>query len=285
MSESPEDRDSAPVAEVGPTETVAKGLRGRLIAARWPVFVLPFLVYMLANSLEPAPPAAADEAVVEEREEDAPEAEPNWLGLEYRHYPAIYTAKLVVTLLVVALVWPGIREFPFRISPVAVGVGLVGVVVWIGLCEAEWERALLHLAGLDHLVAGGARTAFNPLEEMAETPAWAYAFLAVRFVGLALVVPLIEELLWRGFLMRFIAGSPWWEIPFGYFDGTAVAVTTAMFVVAHPPTEAFAAVSWFLLVTAMMLVTRNLWDCIVAHAVTNFALGVYVVTTDSWRLM
>ena len=30
---------------------------------------------------------------------------------------------------------------------------------------------------------------------------------------------------------------------------------------------------------------KNLWDCVIAHATTNLLLGIYVVTTDNWRLM
>jgi uncharacterized protein len=53
------------------------------------------------------------------------------------------------------------------------------------------------------------------------------------------------------------------------------------------PAELLAAAVWFTLVTWLMLRTKNIWDCVVAHAVTNFLLGVYVVFMggDAWRLM
>jgi hypothetical protein len=34
-----------------------------------------------------------------------------------------------------------------------------------------------------------------------------------------------------------------------------------------------------------MVKTRNIWDCVVAHAVTNLLLGVYVVHWGRWHLM
>jgi membrane protease YdiL (CAAX protease family) len=39
------------------------------------------------------------------------------------------------------------------------------------------------------------------------------------------------------------------------------------------------------MVTWLMVKTRNIWDCVVAHAVTNLLLGVYVVATGQWQLM
>ena len=45
------------------------------------------------------------------------------------------------------------------------------------------------------------------------------------------------------------------------------------------------AVAWFSMVTWLLLKTRNIWDCVVAHAITNLLLGVYVVATGHWHLM
>ncbi len=51
------------------------------------------------------------------------------------------------------------------------------------------------------------------------------------------------------------------------------------------PAELLAAAVWFSMVTWLMVRTRNVWDCVAAHAVTNLLLGVYVVTSGEWRFM
>jgi hypothetical protein len=51
------------------------------------------------------------------------------------------------------------------------------------------------------------------------------------------------------------------------------------------PQEALAAAVWFSAITWLMLRTRNIWDCVAAHAVTNLLLGLYVVVTGNWWLM
>lgn len=130
----------------------------------------------------------------------------------------------------------------------------------------------------------GKRSAFDPLAQLKDRPAWAYTFLAIRLVGLALVVPVIEEFFLRGFVMRFVVEADWWKVPFGTANRLAIVVGTAVPVLMHPQ-EALAAAVWFSAITWLMLRTRNIWDCVAAHAVTNLLLGVYVVASGNWWLM
>jgi membrane protease YdiL (CAAX protease family) len=51
------------------------------------------------------------------------------------------------------------------------------------------------------------------------------------------------------------------------------------------PNELVAAALWFSMVTVLMVKTKKIWDCVVAHAVTNLLLGIYVVSTGEWQLL
>jgi membrane protease YdiL (CAAX protease family) len=51
------------------------------------------------------------------------------------------------------------------------------------------------------------------------------------------------------------------------------------------PGELLAAAIWFSLVTWLMVRTKNIWDCVIAHAITNLLLGIYVVSFSRWQLM
>jgi len=243
---------------------------------RWLIFVLPFAVYMLMNQLEPKPPE--------------PVGEESWLDLAipYSYYPAIYTLKIVLTVASICFVWPGYAEFRWRLSPLAPLVGAVGVLVWLAFTHLALEPQVLGAVGLDGFLALGTRSAFNPLAEM-EQPVWAWAFLAVRFYGLVAIVPIIEEFFLRGFVMRFVADAEWWKVPFGTPHLLGIALATAAAVSLHPA-EMLAELAWFSLVTWLMLRTQNIWDCVVAHGVTNLLLGLYVVGSDfagydHWHLM
>ena len=294
--------------------------------SRWPwvTFILPMAVYMLVGSCEPKPPPGAgngpasqvdvgaaesgvqnglaDSEMADEWEE-MPAAGGSLFSLPYRYYPYVYTAKIVLTLLAMVLVWPGYQTFPWRVSWLSFAVGGVGVVLWIGLCHLRLEPMVVGpvdrflgsfipgleegdtpSVGLMSLLGTGERSAFNPLEHLADNPSWAYSFLAIRFLGLALLVPIFEEFFLRGFLMRFVIHEKWWQVTFGSVNRMAILVGTAVPMLMHPG-ELLASLVWFSMITWLMIRTRNIWDCVIAHAVTNLLLGIYVVTWDQWQLM
>ena len=258
-----------------PLDDIQPPGRAALLQKRpWIAFLLPFIVFMLAGSLEPSA--------------DAPGGTAIWPAIPYALYPWVYTAKIVLTVAAVIFVLPGYRAFPLRVSPLAVVVGVVGVVAWVGLCHLQVEQRflvpLLKPIGMDWLVGAGTRSGFNPLEQLSGNPAAAWAFLAVRFFGLAIVIAVIEEFFLRGWLMRFVVDADWPSVPFGKVNATAVVAGTLIPMLMHPA-ELLAAAVWFSMVTWLMVRTRNIWDCIVAHAITNLLLGVYVVVFDQWQLM
>src|SRR5271169_6242841 len=157
---------------------------------RWLIFVLPMAVYMLIGSIEPSRSSAGGKL----------------LGLAISPaaydlaYPLVYTLKIALTLAAMALVLPGYRQFRRPPGFLAVLVGAVGIVVWVGLWHLSNLLGLTAL--LDYWLGSHPRPAFDPLGQLSATPAWAWTFLAIRFFGLAVVVPVIEEFFLRGFLMR-----------------------------------------------------------------------------------
>lgn len=241
-------------------------------------FLLPFIVFALVGSLEPAHPDSLEPG----------EKNENWLVIhvEYKDYPAVYTAKIVLTVLAMLFVLPGYRTFPFSIHWEAIAVGVVGAILWIVLCELQWEDKLYKMLNMTKLVDLSRRPGFNPLEQMKDTPMLAYGFLAVRLFGLVVVVAIMEEFFLRGFVMRMFVDFDYWEeVPFGKVNDFAILAGTLVPVLTHPKTELFAVLIWFSAVTWLMLRRKSIWDCVAAHAVTNLILGLYVVYSGSWFLM
>jgi uncharacterized protein len=254
----------------------------------WAPFVVPFLVYGLIGSFEPSNPPT-----------------PNALGftVAYEYYPLIYALKIAATICALAIFWPafwlgrrsdnspspvlgrGARGggFSFRITPLAIAVGVIGAALWIALSNVPLVKLAAPL-GLADWFDTSDRPSFNPFEHFAGNSLWTYGFLAIRFIGLALIVPLMEELFVRGFLMRFVMHANWTQVPFGEVNRLAIAVGTFFPMLTHPPSELLAVAVWFSLVTWLMVRTKNFWDCVVAHAVTNLLLGIYVVAFKQWWL-
>ena len=236
---------------------------------RWLTFVLPFVVYMLAGSLEPTPQTPGGATI--------------GLAIPYAAYPIVYTVKVMLTLAAVLYVWPGYRQLPASVTLLGLLVGVVGAVIWIALAKLQLEQRLLAPLGLGKFLDLGRRSAFNPLEQIDSVVA-AWSFLAVRLLGLVAVVPVIEEFFLRGFVMRFLVDARWWDVPVGKVNRTAVIAGTLVPMLAHPA-ELFAAAVWFSLVTWLMVRTKSIWDCVAAHVTTNLIVGVYVVLSGDWFLM
>jgi CAAX prenyl protease-like protein len=125
--------------------------------------------------------------------------------------------------------------------------------------------------------------AFNP-EKFYHSPAAFWAFVAVRFAGAVLVVPVMEELFWRDFAWRsIIAPNDFKLARVGEWDPKAYVIVALIFCVPHGKWFATAIV-WALLIGLLLVRTKSLGACIIAHAVTNLMLGIYVLYYKRWDL-
>jgi uncharacterized protein len=107
-------------------------------------------------------------------------------------------------------------------------------------------------------------------------------FLLFRVLGSVVTVPIIEELFWRGWMMRWIANHQFYRIPVGAWHAEAFWIVAVLFASEH---GSFWDVG---LVTGVIynwwaVRTRNLTDCVIAHAVTNACLAVYVIGWGQWQ--
>ena len=106
--------------------------------------------------------------------------------------------------------------------------------------------------------------------------------LAARFTRLVVVVPLVEEIFWRGFLLRYLVRENFTSLPFGACNRTSFLVTTGAFALVHQWADFFPALATGILLNLLAVRTRSLAACVVAHAVANLALGCYICATRQW---
>lgn len=189
-----------------------------------------------------------------------------------------------VVLMTAAIVWFGkeiLRQFPFSTDHWGWLVGVVGAVIWIGVCGLGLERSLLTLLGLseDWLPQ---REGVNPFQ-LYNWGVELVGFLAFRFALLAVCVPIAEELFLRGFVMRAFEVEDWPELPLAKIGCSGLLIGTVYGMATHP-SEMIAAALWFSLVSWLMVKTGKFWNCVIAHAVTNLILGVYVCFSGNWHL-
>jgi CAAX prenyl protease-like protein len=200
---------------------------------------------------------------------------------EAKNYLAMVGVQIVVA--VGLLTWfhkIHLRHFPLKFSWLSVVVGVVGIVIWLVLCEIQLEKKFLALIGLEDWFPD--RPSFNPFAEFSDN-GFRAIFLGLRFTLLAAIVPIVEELFIRGWLVRWIEDPDWQPIRLTQLSFKALAAASVYGVLTHPG-EALAAIAWFGLVSWLMHRTGNLWDCVIAHAVTNLLLGIYVIYANAWHL-
>lgn len=103
----------------------------------------------------------------------------------------------------------------------------------------------------------------------------------VRLAGAALVVPIMEELFWRSFVLRWIARPEFATLHPATAGLRGLAISSIVFGLEH--SLWFAGILAGLAYGALYMWRGKLWTPIVSHAVTNFLLGVWVLTTGNWQ--
>lgn len=186
-------------------------------------------------------------------------------------YPVAYAIKVVIVAAVAWFyrsTWADLRPVPSLVKLAqAVLVGLVVFALWVGL-EGRYP-AFSFL---------GKRSAFDPA---VLSSGWRWVFVATRFFGLVLLVPLIEELFWRSFLIRWLIDPDFLKVPIGRVTPMAAGVTSVVFALSHP--EWLPALLTGLLWAWLLWRTESLSACVLSHSVANLALGIYVVATGDWK--
>jgi CAAX prenyl protease-like protein len=108
------------------------------------------------------------------------------------------------------------------------------------------------------------------------------AFLVMRAAGATVLVPILEELFWRGWLMRWLIEPKFQQVKFGAYAAGPFWIVAALFASEHGSywevgLAAGIAYNWW------AIRTRSLADCILAHAATNGILSAYVLVSGQWQ--
>lgn len=175
-----------------------------------------------------------------------------------------YPAKLMV--LATAL-WTFRRRYAslnWQPSWVGVACGVTAFAIWMALLpdatndKAAWPAALRSVGSI-----------------------WAAAWLVTRTLGYVVAVPLAEELAFRGFLTRRFWLPDAHGAQIGTFAWSAFLLSSAIFGAFHGQLWLAGTVAGMLYAVALYR-RRSLGDAVIAHAVTNGLIAIYVFTTGHW---
>ena len=193
-----------------------------------------------------------------------PDAGTLWLAApEFWIYP-------MQTVLCAGLLWWFRRHYQawnWRGLAFAFWIGVAVFVLWI---------APQQFLGLPMRLVG-----FNP-NILADDPALYWATLVMRFLRLVVIVPLVEEIFWRGFLLRYLISERFDAVPFGSFSWLSFGVVSVAFALSHSMADWPAALVTGGLYNLVAYRSKSLGACVLAHSVTNLMLGVWIVATRQW---
>jgi len=212
--------------------------------------VVPFVLFMVILAVRGHVPADGSWGI-----------DPRW----------IYGVSVLVVSASLLFFWRDYRELARGTLPaarellLAVVVGVVVFFLWINLAQ-PW------------MMLGEPAATFRPVDAEGRIE---WGLVAVRWVGAALMVPVMEELFWRSFLMRWVDNPDFEKVDPRAVTLKAVGLSTLVFVLAH--TQWLAAIVAGLAYAWLYRRTGSLWSPILAHAVTNGVLGIWVVLYGNWQ--
>lgn len=182
----------------------------------------------------------------------------------------LYPLRVGIVALALVFFWKHYDELRGRVAmpggfwALSLVVGIVVFLLWVNL-SASW------------MFVGEAGKGFDPRDGEHVNVALAL----FRVAGAALVVPVMEELFWRSFVMRWIDNQDFQKVVPTLVTLKAVLLSSLVFGFEHH--EWFAGVLAGLAYAWLYRATGNLWAPVFAHGVTNGMLGMWVLYTRSWQ--
>jgi len=182
--------------------------------------------------------------------------------------------RLVVMLAVLSLVARPVMNFRMQNWGASVLVGVAIFILWIApdLLFVQYRSLFL----FDNSVVGTARSSLT------EAARHDVPVLFLRTLRAVAIVPIVEELFWRGWLMRWVINNDFERVPLGAYSALSFWAVALLFASEHGPYWDVGLVAGILF-NWWMIRTKSLGDLILAHAVANACLSGYVIAAGKWE--
>ncbi|MEN7972851.1 MAG: CAAX prenyl protease-related protein [Verrucomicrobiota bacterium] len=103
----------------------------------------------------------------------------------------------------------------------------------------------------------------------------------VHMFGTSVIIAIIEEFFFRGFLYRWMLGSPFFKIDAGKLHWPMLMIISIFFGIEH--FEWGAGIICGIAFGLLYIKTQDIWAAIIAHGTTNFLLGLYVIKYNAYQ--
>ncbi len=199
-----------------------------------------------------------------------------FLAASPKQFSAYWEAPLwaIVLAVVCSVSWP--RNLPVspRYPVASIAVGLLVFFLWIApdvLIPGYRLGPLFSNSLIGHL-----HSSIQPAELKST---WVLAWRTARAV---LIVPIVEELFWRAWLMRWLINPHFQKVALGTYSPLSFWIVAILFASEHGPYWDVGLITG-IIYNGWMIRTKSVADCILMHAITNAALSAYVIATAQWQ--
>lgn len=229
-------------------------------------FVAPFLLFMLLLSVE------------------------GWFPNQ--HY-LFYPVRTALVVAVIVWFWKALPDLRPSAPILSMAIGIAGVVLWVGLypwamqlddgLERLFNRVVLAVGFASwQIPIGPPLPGLDPFQLYPAGEAW--TLFVLRVLGISLCVPVMEELFWRGFLMRWLIQEDFTSVPLGAYQPASFWITTLCFTSVHGDLWPLALLVGVIYGT-LFVRTKSLGNIMLAHGVTNFLLAFYCLFANEWHFL
>ena len=196
-----------------------------------------------------------------------------WIGGNWKSlYPISYVVKAIVVAIMLFAFRGHYTKIRWNHWWLGVIVGVIGIFQWV-LMQLWLQKHFEFFKPSPDV--------FNPFDTFA-APAVLWSFIAIRIASAALVVPVMEELFWRDYLWRYILAPNDFKLAkVGERNWMPFVIVSGAFAFVHGNWW-LTAIVWALMIACLLVYTRSLGACIIAHGVTNLLLAGYVLYTKDW---
>jgi CAAX prenyl protease-like protein len=156
-----------------------------------------------------------------------------------------------------------------RLARIGLAIAIAVVVFLVWISPQTFFGFSPRVAGFDPDIFSGQITLY-------------WSTIILRFLRLVVVVPLIEEIFWRGFLLRYLIAEDFDRVAFGSFSWLSFTAVTVLFAFSHSKADWAAALLTGALYNLVAYRAKSLSSCILTHAVTNLLLGLWIMKTQQW---
>jgi exosortase E/protease (VPEID-CTERM system) len=180
-------------------------------------------------------------------------------------FDALDPLRLVAGAVMLGICWRGLTMLRWGFSWRGPLAGACVFALWIAAANVLLMRETMPAA-------------------LTASPDWArHCWIAARIATSVLVVPIAEELAYRGYLLRRLVASDFEAVAVGKVRGWPLLLSSLVFGVAHGEMW-LCGIAAGVIYGSVLIRTERIGEAVAAHATTNALLAAYVLLLNHWEL-